>query len=98
MGSWAAQADHIVYGPSIASEPGFDFALDVDEPGSRRGAQASPALVMTIEPKVSERSEFFDSRRRRAPQGIRPFGPDGGLGDSVFAYFLRPKSKAQKPA
>ena len=64
MGSWAAQADHIVYGPSIASEPGFDFALDVDEPGSRRGAE----VLLEQGPKVSERkplcgwSEFFGLR------------------------------------
>ena len=93
-GSWDAQADGFELGLTFAAESGFAF--DVNEPGSRRGAEPSPALVMTIEPKVSERSEFFGSRRRRAPQGIRPYGPNGGLGDSVFAYFLRSKSKAHQ--
>ena len=82
MGSWLAQTDSFSYWLSFAVKLGFDF--DVDEPGSRRGAEPSPDQ----EPKVSERSEFFGSRRRRAPQGIRPFGPDGGRGDSVFAYFF----------
>ena len=90
IGSWDAQAPLFVYWLSFAAEPSFDF--DVDEPGSRRGAEPSPDQ----EPKVSERSEFFGSRRRRAPQGIRPLGPNGGRGDSVFAYFLRPKSKAHQ--
>ena len=83
MGSWRVQASRFDCLLSLTTEPAFDF--DVDEPGSRRGAEPSPDQ----EPKVSERSEFFGSRRRRAPQGIRPFGPDGGLGDSVFAYFFR---------
>ena len=100
MGSWQAQTSRFDCLLSLAIEPVFDF--DVDEPGSRRGAEASPALVMTIEPKLSERSEFFGSRpivmTRRAPQGIRPFGPDGGLGDSFFAYFFSGKSKSCKPA
>ena len=46
--------------------------------------------------RMSERSEFGASRLTRAPQGIRPFGADGGLGDSVFAYFFRRKSKAHQ--
>ena len=89
---WNAQADRFGCGLNLAA--GTGFAFNVDEPGSRRGAEPSPDQ----EPKVSERSEFFGSRRRRAPQGIRPFGPDYGLGDSVFAYFLRTKSKAHQPA
>ena len=37
MGSWEAQADRFECWLSLDAEPGFDF--DVDEPGSRRGAQ-----------------------------------------------------------
>ena len=92
MGSWEAQADRFECWLSLDAEPGFDF--DVDEPGSRRGAGGRRKKMR----RMSERSEFGASRLTRAPQGIRPFGPDGGRGDSVFAYFLRPKSKAHQPA
>ena len=61
IGNRNAQADGFDRWLSIAAESGFAF--DVDEPGSRRGAESSPALVMTIEPKVSERSEFFGPRQ-----------------------------------
>ena len=83
MGSRNAQADGFDCWLSFAAES--VFAFDVDEPGSSRGAQRQAESGAM----VSERSEFFAPRLTRAPQGIRPFGPDGGLGDSVFAYFLR---------
>ena len=92
--SWEAQTDGIDCWLSFATESAFAF--DVNEPGSRRGAEASSEEGS----KVSEWkarsgwSEFFDPRRRRAPQGIRPFGPDGGLGDSVFGYFFHEKSNS----
>jgi len=43
-------------------------------------------------------SEFFAPRLSRASQGIQRTALDGGLGDSVFAYFFRQKSKAHQPA
>ena len=46
--------------------------------------------------RMSERSEFGASRLTRAPQGIRPSGPDGGLGDSVFGYFFHEKSNSHQ--
>ena len=41
MGSWQAQSDGFECGLSFAAEPAFDFdfVFDVNEPGSRRGAQ-----------------------------------------------------------
>ena len=52
-GSWDAQAALFEYWLSFAAELSFDF--DVDEPGSRREAEA----LLDEGPKVSERSEFF---------------------------------------
>ena len=89
---WHAQADRFAYRFSLVAEPAFDF--DMNEPGSRRGAEGQAESGA----KVFECSEFFAHRLTRAPQGIRPFGPDGGLGDSVFAYFFHQKSKAHKLA
>ena len=83
IGSWHAQADGFDCWLSFAAES--VFAFDVDEPGSRRGAQRQVDQVR----RMFERSEFGAPRLTRAPQGIRPSGPDGGFSDSVFAYFLR---------
>ena len=99
--SWDAQADRFVCWLSFATEPAFDF--DVNEPGSRRGAEGQAALVMTIgcAACLSAASSAHPATivmTSGAPQGIQPFGPDGGRGDSVFAYFFRRKSKAHQLA
>ena len=41
MGSWGVQADGVDCWLSFAAEAAFDFGFvfDVDEPGSRRGAE-----------------------------------------------------------
>ena len=91
-GRWDAQADQFVFCLSFAAEPAFDF--DVDEPGSRRGAERQTDQGR----RMSERSEFGAPRLTRAPQGIRPFGPDGGLGDSIFGYFFCGKSNSHQLA
>ena len=93
---WHAQADLFDCWLGLATELAFafDFGFDVDEPGSRRGAQRQAESGA----KVSERSEFFAPRLTRAPQGIRPSGPDGGLGDSVFGYFFHEKSNSHQLA
>ena len=90
VGSWHAQPCRLGCWLSFAAKTGFAF--DVNEPGSRRGAERQTDQGR----RMSERSEFGAPRLTRAPQGIRPFGPDGGRGDSVFAYFLRSKSKAHQ--
>ena len=90
MGSRQAQASRFNCLLSLAIEPAFDF--DVDEPGSRRGAERQTDQGR----RMSERSEFGAPRLTRAPQGIRPFGPDGGLGDSIFGYFFCGKSNSHQ--
>ena len=92
MVSWDAQADCFEYWLSLVAEPAFVF--DVHEPGSRRGAQRQADQGR----RMSERSEFGAPRLTRAPQGIRPFGPDGGLGGSVFGYFFHEKSNSHQLA
>ena len=57
MGSWHAQSDGFECEMSFAAEPAFD--VDLNEPGSRRGAEVLPEEG----PKVSERSEFFGPRQ-----------------------------------
>ena len=86
--SWVEQPDRLCCLLDLVAESAFAF--DVNEPGSRRGAERQADQGR----RMSERSEFGAPRLTRAPQGIRPFGPDGGRGDSVFAYFFHEKSKA----
>ena len=95
MGSWQAQSDGFECRLSFAAKLAFDFdvVFDVDEPGSRRGAEGQAALVMTIgcAACLSVASSAHPATivmTSGAPQGIRPFGPDGGRGDSVFGYFF----------
>ena len=79
-----------MFWPSPAAESAFAF--DVNEPGSRRGAEHQADQGR----RMFERSEFGAPRLNRTPQGIRPFGPDGGLGDSVFGYFFHEKSNSHQ--
>ena len=90
--SWDAQAGLFVCWLRFAAESGFDFgflpltwmSLVVAEEHSVRRACDDNRMR-----RMFERSEFGASGLTRAPQGIRPKGPDGGLGDRVFAYFFR---------
>ena len=80
---WDAQADRFVYWLSFATE----FALlltwmSLVAAEERSGRRVRGAACLSV-------SEFGAPRLTRAPQGIRPSGPDGGRGDSVFAYFFR---------
>ena len=102
---WDAQAGRLKCWLSLTAVLGFtfafDFGFDVDEPGSRRGAEHQAALVMTIgcAACLSAASSAHPATivmTSGAPQDIRPFGPDGGLGDSIFGYFFCGKSNSHQ--
>ena len=97
MVSWHAQPGRFKCWLNFVAGSAFDLgfcAFDVGEPVAAEEQRVRRKKMR----RMFERSEFGASRLTRAPQGIRPFGPDGGLGGSVFAYFLRTKSKAHQPA